>query len=462
MRLAQPVLDKEAGNQFSGGLAYEPWLISPQTRPGFQTFSIKNRTFNPAVGTSTTLTFSMGASGSWQATFYDGQGAPVQTFTGSGNSGTAIWGGSSQVDGQYSYKLEFTSQQGEVAAPATGFVFIDSNKTLTISNLTAAPDAFSPNNDDVQDTTGITADLSFDDASWTLNIYSGADPQPGQAPVRTATGQGTPVSFDWNGKSDSGTPQNDGQYSCVLSATAGTLSASAAVTVLLDKTKPGADILTPTSNQVISNVYQNGSTDVNITGSAADTNLEAWTLEYGVGATPASWNFVATGTLPAVSYTLDTDPFAQPPMPNGTYTLRLTVNDLAGNLAQKTRKFQVAHFYMTRNVEQFNGYAGGVVTFTSIVPFLLKQSITITIHQATRFGRCCRASRGRREPILTPGMGVITRTLFCLMGVITTRAMSRREVMKCRGMIFGTSRRPVSTSTTSPSLRLSILLVITR
>jgi flagellar hook assembly protein FlgD len=369
------------GESVSGGIRFEPWLANaPALANEFRTFSTKNRTFNPSIATTVTLAWTTGKNGNWTTTFYDSQGGQVRQFTGSGTSGTVVWdgknGGTPYADGTYSYILQHTSNGGDVATPGKGYVIIDSNKHLTITNLVAMPSAFSPNNDGVQDTTTITADLNFDDANWTLDIKN-----PTPQTVRTATGQGATVSFVWNGKNGQGQAQAENPYTCDLSATVGTLnppdSASGTTTVILDKTKPVATITTPAASATVSNVYQNGSTDVNITGSAADNHLLNWYLYYCPGSPPCAWSLFVVGTSPTVSYVWPTDPLGEQPVANGPYTIKLDVFDSAGNTDEKTRTFTLGNFSVSQNVQEFNGSTGSTVTYTSIVPFTLNESLFV-------------------------------------------------------------------------------------
>ena len=95
--------------------------------------------------------------------------------------------------------------------------------------------------------------------------------------------------------------------------------------VLVDTTSATGSINFPEANRVTSGV-------VHVTGTATDAgSFRDWTLEYGVGASPVSWTFVASGTAqvqaPTELAAWDSRPLA------GFNTLRLTVRDWAGNTA---------------------------------------------------------------------------------------------------------------------------------
>ncbi len=101
---------------------------------------------------------------------------------------------------------------------------------LAITNLTVSPSPFSPNGDGVADSTSIKFSLNKA-ANWTIDIKSGT------STVRTfndTTSDAVTVSQPWDGKDGSGAVVADGTYTVAVSATAGTESASASTTVIVD------------------------------------------------------------------------------------------------------------------------------------------------------------------------------------------------------------------------------------
>jgi len=89
-----------------------------------------------------------------------------------------------------------------------------------------------------------------------------------------------------------------------------------------DETNPSVSITAPTSGAAI-----NGA--VPILGSVSDDNMDEWILEYGEGTAPSTWTQISNGNSEIIDDTLgnwDTGSITE-----GTYTLRLSANDLAGN-----------------------------------------------------------------------------------------------------------------------------------
>jgi len=146
-----------------------------------------------------------------------------------------------------------------------------------------------------------------------------------------------------------------------------------------DPTMPNAVITIPSPGQVVSNVYQGGSLNLTVTGTATDTNLNNWTLDYGAGASPSSWTTIATGTTPVSNAALGT--WQTGSLANGTYTVRLQVWDKAGTRSVVTNTVTLANFTVSQNVLQFNGSTGGTVTYTSVVPFTLTETLVVKNEQ---------------------------------------------------------------------------------
>ena len=142
---------------------------------------------------------------------------------------------------------------------------------------------------------------------------------------------------------------------------------------------PNAVITIPSPGQVVSNVYQGGSLNLTVTGTATDTNLNNWTLDYGAGASPSSWTTIATGTTPVSNAALGT--WQTGSLANGTYTVRLQVWDKAGTRSVVTNTVTLANFTVSQNVLQFNGSTGGTVTYTSVVPFTLTETLVVKNEQ---------------------------------------------------------------------------------
>ncbi|MHB1390160.1 MAG: DNRLRE domain-containing protein [Thermoleophilia bacterium] len=104
--------------------------------------------------------------------------------------------------------------------------------------------------------------------------------------------------------------------------------------IQLDGSNPVAAITAPADG-----AYIRGTVSVN--GTATDLySFNNWLLEYGAGASPATWTPLgSTGTSPVSNAALWTGDTTA--VPDGLYTLRLTVNDRAGNVGQVTSQVNV-------------------------------------------------------------------------------------------------------------------------
>jgi hypothetical protein len=194
--------------------------------------------------------------------------------------------------------------------------------------------------------------------------------------VRSASGRGTRVDYVWDGLSDLAALEPDGLYTFHLTATLSTMSTAFDAATTLDNTPPSAAIASPANGSVVSNVYQNGATDVPAAGTATDLNFLNWTLEYGAGAAPSVWTALASAVTTQVSGAqMALWPTAA--LANGSFTLRLRVYDKAGNSTFATALVTVGNFSASEAVQQFNGATGQTQSYTSIVPFPLTETLTI-------------------------------------------------------------------------------------
>jgi flagellar hook assembly protein FlgD len=364
------------GQSVATGVSFEPWLtISPSQPQFFNAFVQKNKTFNPNLSINTTLIPGTVLAGNWTVTILNSGGATVRTYNGTGTGGSVVWDGKNgsgvdQPNGTYNYQLAATATGGAVAATARGRSVLDRNAQLTPTNIAVAPPFFSPNADTVQDTTIVSASNAFDDTTWTVNVKNS-----GGVTVRTYTSNVLDLATTWDGKNGSAVVQPDGVYTFAISLANGTATASGSATCTLDNTLPVGTFVSPTAGQTISNVYTNGNTNHVVTGTATDTNFNNYTLDYGVGPSPGTFTAIQSGTSPVSAAALGT--FATDTLTNGTYTLRLRVWDKAGNLRTTPVSPVVGHFRVSQDVLQFNGSSGGAVTYSSIVPFALNETLVI-------------------------------------------------------------------------------------
>ncbi len=362
------------GQWVVAGVDYEPWLSALPADPHlFAPLAHLNRTFNPSIGTVTSLEFDTTSAGSWSVAIRDGAGALVRTLTGSPAPASAVWdgkdeGGILQPDATYRYELVSTAGTGEVAA-ARGLTVLDSSKQLTVTGVAATPAYLSPNGDGIQESSAVTAAISFE-ASWTVTVKDA-----GGGVVRSGSGSGSAVSYTWDGRDAAGAVAADGTYTVEVHATVGTASAQAATDATLDTTLPAVAITSPGSGGLLSNVHQAGSAAPAIVGTASDAHLASWTLEWGAGPAPATWSSLGTGTTGVLGGQLGVWPTLQ--QPNGSYSLRLRATDLAGNGSALVQPVVIGNLSASQSALQFNPAAGATVTYTSIVPFPLSSAVRI-------------------------------------------------------------------------------------
>ena len=103
--------------------------------------------------------------------------------------------------------------------------------------------------------------------------------------------------------------------------------ATRTVSLTPDTTPPTAAITAPEANRPLSGT-------VTVTGTATDTILKEYRLEYGAGTSPTSWTAIGTFTTAVPAGTLGT---WAPGSLSGVYTIRLTATDQVGNSSQATR-----------------------------------------------------------------------------------------------------------------------------
>jgi len=195
-------------------------------------------------------------------------------------------------------------------------------KLVSVYNLADSNDPFSPNADGFKDDTTISADF-ISDSDWQLDIKD-----PTEVAVRTYNGSGSSMSQVWDGKDESEVilPDADYSYQVQITETASGVSALSVIgTSTIDNTSPTAGITSPAPSELVSGT-------VEIIGTADDLHFESYKVDYGEGLEPGSWIPIQeTTTTPVVDGILASwDVIDLSP---GDYTIRLTVNDVVGNVS---------------------------------------------------------------------------------------------------------------------------------
>ena len=229
----------------------------------------------------------------------------------------------------YQWVQTLTDGAGRTGAATSGKVFVDA----------ASPSAnFSTPN---EGTTTMQTATSYT-VAWTETAGSGSitarSLQRQKGPIVTPStcagvswaNDGSPSTAILSVNSTGLTGGNCYRWIQTLTNSGGKIGATTSGSVLVDTTAPAGAITTPLANQPSSGA-------ITITGQATDAHsFKEYQLEYGAGATPASWTSIgiftnqvsAGGTL--YSWT--------PGALSGVYTIRLTVRENAGNTAYTTNR----------------------------------------------------------------------------------------------------------------------------
>jgi flagellar hook assembly protein FlgD len=230
---------------------------------------------------------------------------------------------------------------------------------------------FSPNGDNVKDTTTFSASFysvspARTDFHWAVNVRNSAN-----AVVRTFTGTGITAAAVWNGLSGAGAMQPDGPYTFeLIDLDSLPVALSNTTSARKDVVAPTASITAPANGFVVSNIRQSGSGTVDVTGTATDDQmLSSWTLER------VDAEQLGTGTTPVTNGVLGT--WQTLTIPNGAYVLRLTAKDAAGNSTPANTNVTVGHFSASQLASQVNFGLSESVTYRSTIPFTVNETLTI-------------------------------------------------------------------------------------
>ncbi len=231
-------------------------------------------------------------------------------------------------DGEYSFVLEAWDERGNRGSSQQHTVVIDATPpSAQVSTPFGAERRFSPNDDGSRDTFPISQDGSSEDR-WEGEIRN-ADGET----VRTYEWtDGSPDSFEWDGRDDDGEFADDGVYSYHLSATdrAGNPFSTQLANIIKD-TEPtpvdisiGSRFLAPTGNDVNETIMLR--TEVPVTENIVSWDLEVIDADNSVvfsrsgttGTPPSEYEFRGRGADGSV-------------LPEGDYRARITVLYRNGN-----------------------------------------------------------------------------------------------------------------------------------
>ena len=234
------------------------------------------------------------------------------------------WDTSTLTGASYTLRLTVTDNAGNAAVETARVRF------LWIQNAAITESFLSPNADGTKDATTISATFT-QQSNWTLTIKNASN-----TTVRIYTGVGTSMTQIWDGKDTAGTVVSDGSYTYQIDATSTETSVQATPktgSIIVDATPPTALITAPASDAVLQ-------ITVTITGTATDANFDAYKAEYGPASGAGPWTLINSGASPVSSATLATwvtnDQTNTVLLQNGSYIIRLTTTDKAGNSSMVT------------------------------------------------------------------------------------------------------------------------------
>ncbi len=284
------------------------------------------------------------------------------------NSLFSSWDLSNAIGGVYTLRLTVTDNAGNATVKTVRIRF------LWIQSATLSESYISPNGDAVKDAAVISATASYP-VNWTVTISNAAG-----AVVRTLTASGSSsISQAWDGKDSGGVVVPDGLYTYQITALDPVSSLQAtprtgAITV--DSTLPTALITAPTSGAAIQNT-------LTIIGTAVDTNFDNYKVEYGPASGSGPWTQLTTSTTPATASNLAvliTNDLANTVLlQNGTYMLKLTVTDRAGNASIATLPVTVDNITLSSisaSQHTLNTNAGE----TNNISFTINRPGTVTLN----------------------------------------------------------------------------------
>ncbi|MDR3283774.1 MAG: OmpA family protein [Treponema sp.] len=298
----------------------------------------------------------------WSAEIRNSANAVVRQYTfGSQPDSSITWNGLTDAgslapDGSYVCRVFASDQAGNSFEASTAAFTLDTSATEAI--VTVQPQAFSPNNDRVQDTIAFTPVVRSASgvASYTLSVKNASG-----AEVRRFSAESSlPASIPWNGMTDNGSPCPDGRYTAVLTAVSRNGSQTSAETQAfeLDTVFPSVTVsaaytlFSPDGDtfkdtlplSIVTSVEKRWTGTITASGGANNNRV---IREF-------SWQDGA-----AVSFEWDGTDESGNVVPDGAYRFTLTSQDAAGNRSSAevtgiTVDNRPTRAYLTAEVEAFS------------------------------------------------------------------------------------------------------------
>jgi hypothetical protein len=142
----------------------------------------------------------------------------------------------------------------------------------------------------------------------------------------------------------------------------------------VDSTDPTVSISSPSASSTVSGL-------VPVVGTASDTNLDTYVVEYGAGSSPSTWTVIHTGIASITSSQLAV--WDARGISNGTYTLRLRAEDQAGNDASTQRQVTLDNIQITSVSVSPMFFAPGSTSTTISYTLDRAADVTIKIYELT-------------------------------------------------------------------------------
>jgi parallel beta-helix repeat protein len=235
---------------------------------------------------------------------------------------------------------------------------------LVVYNVEVSRLFISPNGDGDKDDTTVTATLTKS-ADWAIHIRNSSN-----TVVRTLTGSGASVSKLWDGRDNANAVVPDGVYTVEIFADDG--SSAEYLTdrfpLTVDNTVPTVVIATPGNGSTVSGINT-------ISGTADDPNFYTYAVEYGVGASPSAWVLIFASEQGVTSGHLAS--WDARLLANGTYTLRVSATDNAGNDASTQVQVTLDNIQITGVSASPQFFTPGNATTT--ISYTLDRAANVTI-----------------------------------------------------------------------------------
>lgn len=183
----------------------------------------------------------------------------------------------------------------------------------------------------------------------------------------------------WDGRDSGNVVVPDGTYTYTFNALdpVSLLGASPKTgNIKVDSTLPTVSVTAPFPGGMLQNT-------VTITGTAADTNLDNYTVEYGLVSSAGAWTLLASSGTPVTSGTLavwiTNDLKNVVKLQNGDYQLRLTAVDKAGNSSITTIPVTVDNLILS-SISVSRNTLNTALGESTTIPFTINRSGTVTLN----------------------------------------------------------------------------------